>query len=494
MNFRFINIISERFSVKIFIIFLSLVFGISLAFSVFFITLQRNLLAKNITSKGELMSKTLAYNSRLGIFSGNKEMLKDFITGTFQQEGVIEVSIYNQKGKLLIKQEKLQIKDNFKIKKTNTGELTTIFSQLKKSKLPRCYDFNRLIEFWAPSISSTVYPSEESLFFRDTDFRKENNVIGFVRISFDKTIFNKQISRTMLISILIGVSFIFVGFLISYVVTKKITHPLKVLTKNVIAISSGNLTDIVPVETRDEIGKLADAFNQMSDSLIIREKQIHSLTQDLIMAQSKERQEIALELHDSVAQDLVSLKMTLERYLNNHSEINHEQFKEFSVSLKLLDKCLFDIRTLSFSLHPFDLDQLGLVSAIQQHCQDFSVKNNINVEFISAGVENLILDFDIKINLFRVVQEALNNIIRHASASIVTLRLVASYPNIILRIEDNGKGFDVNKQSANALKEHRLGLRGIRERIDLLNGKIGILSGPAKGTKIVIEVPFEEKK
>ncbi len=494
MNFRFINIILERFSVKIFIIFLSLVFGISLAFSVFFITLQRNLLTKNITSKGELMSKTLAYNSRLGIFSGNKEMLKGFVTGTFQQEGVIEVSIYDQEGKLLIKQEKLQIRDNLKIKKTNTVELTTIFSQLKKSKLPMSYGFNRLIEFWAPSISSSGYPSEESLFFRESDFRKENNVIGFIRISFDKTIFNKQISRTMLISILIGVSFIFVGFLISYVLTKRITHPLKVLTKNVIALGSGNLTDIVPVETRDEIGKLADAFNQMSDSLIIREKEIHSLTQELIKAQGKEQQKIAFELHDSVAQDLVSLKMALERYLNSYSEINNEQLKEFYSCLKLLDKCLFDIRTLSSSLHPFDLDQLGLVSAIQQHCQDFTVRNNINVEFISAGIESLILGSDIKINLFRVVQEALNNIRRHASASIVTIRLVASYPNIILRIEDNGKGFDVNEQFANALKEHRLGLRGIRERIDLLNGKIEILSGPAKGTKIVIEVPFEGKK
>ena len=126
MNFHFINIISERFSVKIFIVFLGLVFGISLAFSVFFITLQRNLLTKNITSKGDLMSKTLAYNSRLGIFSGNKEMLKDFVTGTFQQEGVIEVSIYNQEGKLLIKQEKLQIRDNHKIKKNKSRKIKKI--------------------------------------------------------------------------------------------------------------------------------------------------------------------------------------------------------------------------------------------------------------------------------------------------------------------------------------------------------------------------------
>ena len=108
-------------------------------------------------------------------------------------------------------------------------------------------------------------------------------------------------------------------------------------------------------------------------------------------------------------------------------------------------------------------------------------------------MEELRLDFDTEINLYRIIQEGLNNIQKHAEASQVTIRLVSSFPKIILRIEDNGKGFDLKKRLLTAIQNRRMGLQNMRERVALLNGKIKIKSRPMTGTKIFIDIPYQEK-
>jgi signal transduction histidine kinase len=107
-------------------------------------------------------------------------------------------------------------------------------------------------------------------------------------------------------------------------------------------------------------------------------------------------------------------------------------------------------------------------------------------------MEGLSLDLCIKASIYRFVKEALNNIKRHAGANHVKVRLVASYPNIILRIKDNGKGFNVRERLAEARIEKRIGLWSIEERVGFLNGSMEIESKPFQGTQIVIEIPLEE--
>ena len=109
-------------------------------------------------------------------------------------------------------------------------------------------------------------------------------------------------------------------------------------------------------------------------------------------------------------------------------------------------------------------------------------------------VKDLKLEIDKAINLYRLIQEGLNNIKKHARADNVTIRLVASSPNIILRIEDDGRGFDVDNRLAKALKEKRMGLSNMEERVSLLAGKMDIKSQIARGTRIFIEIPWQEKK
>jgi signal transduction histidine kinase len=104
------------------------------------------------------------------------------------------------------------------------------------------------------------------------------------------------------------------------------------------------------------------------------------------------------------------------------------------------------------------------------------------------------LDFNAEMNIYRLIQEGLNNIRKHAAANQATVKLIGTYPNIILRIEDDGKGFDVAERSRMSGSEKRMGLRSMAERVDLIQGKMTIQSQPGEGTLIFIKFPYQEEK
>jgi len=224
------------------------------------------------------------------------------------------------------------------------------------------------------------------------------------------------------------------------------------------------------------------------------ENQIRTLSQQLIQAHESERQIISRELHDRVAQDLSTLKIDIDTLLDIESQAFANTRQKISELSKNLQQAIMAVRNLSYDLRPPSLDQLGPVQAIFQYCEDFAELTGLKVDYASAGMEGLRFDFDTEINLYRLVQEGLNNIRKHAGATHTVVRLVASHPHIILRIEDNGKGFDVKKRLASITKERRMGLRSMQERVNLLGGKVKIQSRLGQGTKISIEVPYKEKK
>ena len=237
--------------------------------------------------------------------------------------------------------------------------------------------------------------------------------------------------------------------------------------------------------------KIIGAVRDITDRLKAEEK-IRTLNQQLIKAQENERNRIAGYLHDHVAQDLSSLKIGLETLFDDQQQVPAGiESKIFNLS-KILQDSISAVRDLSYDLHPPGMDQLGLVRTVYQYSEDFSERNNITVDFYTAGMKDLKLDFDTQINLYRLIQEGLNNIKKHAGASHAVIRLVASSPSIILRIEDDGQGFDVENRLARSFKEKRMGLSSMEERVSLLGGTMSIKSQPSKGTKILIEVPCRE--
>jgi PAS domain S-box-containing protein len=238
--------------------------------------------------------------------------------------------------------------------------------------------------------------------------------------------------------------------------------------------------------------KIIGAVRDITDRLQAEDK-IRVLNQQLIKAQENERNRIAGYLHDHVAQDFSSLKIGLETLFDNQREVSAETKSKICELSKILQDSITAVRDLSYDLHPPGMDQLGLVRTVNQYCEDFSEKNNVSVDFYTAGMKDLKLDFDTEINLYRLIQEGLNNIKKHAKAGHVVIRLVASSPNIILRIEDNGQGFDVERRLASSFKEKRLGLSSMEERVRLLEGTLRIKSRPSKGTSLFIEVPCKER-
>jgi PAS domain S-box-containing protein len=223
------------------------------------------------------------------------------------------------------------------------------------------------------------------------------------------------------------------------------------------------------------------------------EEHVRTLTQQLMKAQENERQRIARYLHDNVAQDLSLVKIGCETLFDNYPSIHIGIREKTSELSKILKRSISALRNFAYDIHPPGLEQLGLVRTVYQYCEEFAEKNKININFFAAGMDDLTIPFDTVINLYRLIQEALWNIKKHADASSVTLKMVASFPYIILRIEDDGKGFDIKDRMVSAIKEKRMGLRSMEERVSLLNGKMKIQSRPTEGTKICIEVPYKEQ-
>ena len=224
------------------------------------------------------------------------------------------------------------------------------------------------------------------------------------------------------------------------------------------------------------------------------EDHIHSLTHALINAHESERQMISRELHDRIAQDLSTLKIGFDTLLYNQTALSPEENQTAARFSEIFKNTIAAVRDLSYDLRPPFLDQMGLVEAISHFCESFSEAHGVNVHFNAAGMDNLRLKFETEINMYRLVQEGLNNIRKHAHATDAFVKLIAASPNIILRIEDNGRGFDVERRLEAVTNEKRMGLRSMEERTRLLEGEMTVESLILKGTKIFIKIPQKKGK
>ncbi len=245
-------------------------------------------------------------------------------------------------------------------------------------------------------------------------------------------------------------------------------------------------------EERSLIDAVADRLARIIEAKRT-EEHVRVLSRELIKAQECERQRIARELHDNVAQELSMQRMGIEALLGEENAPADKLRHCLSLVSTRLTASIAAVRDLSYDLQPPGLEQLGFVPTVFRHCEDFSLRHGLRVVFFADGMDDLRLDFETQINLYRIIQEALANARRHAQATQVQVRLVASFPHILLRIEDNGCGFDAEARLTEALREKRMGLWSMQERARLLGGRMTIRSRPGSGTKLVAEIPCREK-
>ncbi len=217
-------------------------------------------------------------------------------------------------------------------------------------------------------------------------------------------------------------------------------------------------------------------------------EEIRRLSQELMRTQERERGRIARDLHDGVAQTLSSLKIAAGVLFDGHPEVPEELRRRAEEFSSRLQECITAVRGMAYDLHPSSLDELGLVRTMEQYCREFSERTGIRVEFMAAGLDGVRLAQETEINLYRLAQEALHNVEKHSGADAAGVRLVASHPRVILRVSDNGRGFDPEGLPPEGLRR-RMGLRSMEERARLLGGWMEVAAQPGRGTRIKVEVP-----
>lgn len=222
------------------------------------------------------------------------------------------------------------------------------------------------------------------------------------------------------------------------------------------------------------------------------EQRIRALSHRLITAQEDERTVLSRELHDDLGQRLNAAKISIETIAEDLKNVPEEIKQRIDHLAEILQGSIQSVRRLSAGLRPSFLERLGLIETLRDHCNKIASLHNIEIDFKTAGVKEVKLDNDTEINLYRIAQEALHNIVKHAEASQVSVRLIASHPVLRLRIADNGKGFDPKgkAQIRNCSESTNLGLLGIAERVDLIKGNFELKSKPGEGTRLIIEVPL----
>ena len=217
---------------------------------------------------------------------------------------------------------------------------------------------------------------------------------------------------------------------------------------------------------------------QLIEQEIQKQKQ---LVQATIDAQEKERREIGRELHDNISQHITTTRLYLEVAME---KAGGEILALVTQAHKGLQDTVNEMRQLSQSLVPPSLSDIGLVESIEDLCSPLKSTHAFRIEFFHHDFNETILPDNMKLMLFRIIQEQINNIIRHAHASIILIRLQMVEDNIILSVSDNGRGFEPSKV------KRGLGFSNIGNRADLFGGTLKIDAEPGKGCSIRVLIPL----
>jgi signal transduction histidine kinase len=257
-------------------------------------------------------------------------------------------------------------------------------------------------------------------------------------------------------------------------------RPIERMRLTAEGIAAGDLTArVAPGSAPGELGGLARAIDEMADGLQSRERRLASLSRRVLEVQELERRAIARELHDEIGQSLTAIKLMLQR----HRQADEcQETKPIDELLEVADRTLQQVRGLSLDLRPSMLDHLGLPATLRWYVDRESERSGLEAT-LEVQPEDLRLDPQRETALFRIAQEALTNVSKHAGATHVALALTSNGKVTELSIRDNGRGFDV----ADARRRGRLGestgLLGMEERAVLAGGSLKIQSGPS-GTEI----------
>ena len=305
-----------------------------------------------------------------------------------------------------------------------------------------------------------------------------------------------------------------VGFLavlvVAWVTTRRVVGPTQQLTLAAERMAGGDLASPIDVSAQDEIGRLAESLEAMRQRLRAatehaertnrelelrvaeRTSRLGQLLRQTITAQEEERRRLARELHDETAQTLAALSISLDRARDALADAPPQTLERVNEARAIAARLLAETRRLIAGLRPAVLDDMGLLPAIRWYAESTLGERGVEVT-IEADVPTTRLPDHIETALFRIAQEAMTNIAKHARARHATIALRVDEASVTVSVADDGRGFEVaDALGRGGADEASVGLVGIQERVRLLNGRLEITSAPGGGTTVRVTAPVEE--
>ncbi len=216
---------------------------------------------------------------------------------------------------------------------------------------------------------------------------------------------------------------------------------------------------------------------------------LHFYLQQITQAQEEERKRIACELHDDTAQALFAISRHIDNFMRNDAALSAQQIAFLQEIRHQIGTALQGVRRFSQDLRPSIIDDLGLLPAVQWLVKQMDEQYKIKTELAVLGSERRFSP-EVELILFRIIQEALRNVYRHAQAAQAEVIIDFRESKFRVTISDNGKGFQLPETVSDLSRSGKLGLVGMQERASLVNGNVTVKSEPDSGTIITVEAPM----
>jgi len=339
--------------------------------------------------------------------------------------------------------------------------------------------------------------TDDGIFDITEDIKVAGQAMGKVSMGFSLGIMQDAIKKSRIRGMSIAAIEIILTVLVTIIIGIGLTRRLGLLSNAAAEVEGGNYSVTVPTDIGDEVGKTAVAFNRMVSEVSNRSQQLQKaearstkllqenrqLIHNSLEIQEAERKHLARELHDELGQCLTAIQADAEliRDLSNEDKrIETSATAIMDVSSRVYDV----VHSMMHRLRPGILDNLGLVEALRDEIKAWESRNPDTRCIFTTDGDLSHLSEHTNIMLYRIVQECLTNISKHANASNVTISLQNTSKKIQLEVTDNGDGFNLQQHSQG------LGIIGMRERVESLNGNLQIFSDIQKGVAIIISVPL----
>ncbi len=501
----------DSFSYRVFKSFSVSIMLLSAVFIIFFVYYQKRRVKEDLIKEGRLLSALLAYSSKTAVFAENRTLLKDAALAVLRQKNVVGVQVLTAGKEVLFSESRRPF--------LSKGGGFAVMGTAEGLYEPR--ENEDSIEVVAPVTLEVNVNPPELLYFEDVSPARKERVIGFVRVVMDKKALSSETKTILVRSAAIAAIFLLLGTAIIIVAIRRVTRPLTSLIEAVRLLGMGESVGKVPVETRDELGKLAAAFNTMSDNLKEREEEKRSLEEKLRVARTMEA---IGTLARGVAHDFNNILSTvqgsvyiLEKKLNEGSPLR-DYTGQISISLakakNLIQSLLTFSRTQTISLHPTEINSLirkmkpllkGILGEDVRLALSLS-ESEMVIEADPVQIEQIIM------NLCTNSRDAMpeGGLVTIKSAVVLIEEKDAIPPQVggrgryaCVMISDTGTGMDeetrehifepffTTKKSGSG---NGLGLAIVYGIVEQHGGTVDVRTGPGEGTEFRTYFPLVEEK